>query len=132
MSRRTRTKQSPSLFTKVDMRGKCPESWSCIDCGVNTGPGLLNRTQLEQALANDWTGKGVDQTVDDQTELYMVKPPIWQAAGIEGMGGCLCIGCLEQRLGRRLTSKDFLRNHPFNSMPGTKRLLARRDGGRLP
>ena len=59
----------------------------------------------------------------------MVKPAVWKAAGMDDFsGGCLCVGCLEKRLGRILNPKDFLRNHPFNSMPGTKRLLARRDG----
>jgi len=47
---------------------------------------------------------------------------------MEGWGGCLCIGCLEKRIGRRLKPKDFLRDHPFNLMPGTQRLLERRGG----
>jgi hypothetical protein len=48
---------------------------------------------------------------------------------MEGMGGCLCIGCLEQRLGRQLTPQDFPR-HPFNGdeMPATVRLRSRRLG----
>jgi hypothetical protein len=41
--------------------------------------------------------------------------------------GCLCIGCLEKRIGRRLKPKDFT-DHPFNQLPGTPRLLNRRDG----
>jgi hypothetical protein len=45
-----------------------------------------------------------------------------------GMGGCLCIGCLEKRLGRRLRKRDFDRKHPFNQMPGTPRLRNRREG----
>jgi hypothetical protein len=47
---------------------------------------------------------------------------------METMGGCLCIGCLEKRLGRRLGPKDFLRHHAFMRLPGTERLLNRRDG----
>src|SRR5215831_16015926 len=43
------------------------------------------------------------------------------------MGGCVCIGCLEKRLGRKLTPKDFPRRHPFNSLPGTERLIERQD-----
>ena len=44
------------------------------------------------------------------------------------MAGCLCIGCLEKRIGRRLKPKDFLRGDPFNDdlLPGTPRLLKRR------
>jgi hypothetical protein len=46
---------------KPDLRGKVPESWACIDCGVNTAPGHLNREQMEQALALDWNnGSGTD------------------------------------------------------------------------
>lgn len=115
------------MFDNVDARGKLPESWACIDCGVNTAPGALNRAQLEQAFANDWTGRpSVPQEFDDRSEVYMVKPAIWKAAGMDGMGGCLCIGCLERRLRRALTPKDFLRKHPLNWLPGTERLVSRR------
>jgi hypothetical protein len=43
-------------------------------------------------------------------------------------GGCLCVGCLEKRLGRRLKANDFRRHDPINhpSLPGTERLLKRR------
>ena len=49
------------------------------------------------------------------------KPAVWKAADMDDQGGCLCIGCLEKRLGRTLTPKDFPRNDPFNLMPGTER-----------
>jgi hypothetical protein len=44
------------------------------------------------------------------------------------MGGCLCIGCLEKRIGRELRPADFDRSHEFNQpdVPGTWRLLERR------
>jgi len=109
-------------------KGRLPESWACIDCGINTAPGFLNRAEMEQALAADWNKQGVAQTVDDWSEVYTVKPWVWKAAGMDEFGGCLCIGCLEKRLGRPLTPKDFPRNDPLNSLPGTERLLARRDG----
>ena len=125
------------LFKKIDARGKTPESWACVDCGVNTAPGMSNRAQIEQALANDWNNQGCEQTIDDRSEVYLVKPAIWEAAGMgkdeelwaahKRMSGCLCIGCLEKRLGRILTPRDFLRNRPLNSVPGTKRLLSRRN-----
>jgi hypothetical protein len=47
---------------------------------------------------------------------------------MEQWGGCLCIGCLEKRIGRTLTPKEFPRKHPLNKTPGTERLLTRRDG----
>jgi hypothetical protein len=112
---------------KPDLRGRMPESWACVDCGINTHHGSLNREQMEQAIALDWNDEGVTVTYDEFTEVYTVKSKIWEAAGMEPMGGCLCIGCLEKRIGRTLTATDFVRNDPFNKTPGTERLLARRD-----
>jgi hypothetical protein len=40
-------------------------------------------------------------------EDYMVYYDVWQQAGMSTEGGMLCIGCLENRLGRRLTACDF-------------------------
>ena len=112
---------------KPDLRGKVPESWACIDCGVNTAPGHLNREQMEEALALDWNNQGVTQTYGELTEIYMVAEPIWEAAGMEPMGGCLCIGCLEKRIGRKLTSGDFVDNSSLNKMRGSERLKDRRE-----
>lgn len=112
----------------MDLKGLLPESWACIDCGVNTAPGCLNRQQMEQAFAIDWNDQGVEQTINDRSEVYTVKAKVWKAAGMGPMDGCLCIGCLEKRINRRLKPADFPRSHPFNSLPGTQRLLARRDG----
>jgi hypothetical protein len=47
---------------------------------------------------------------------------------MEDMGGCLCIGCLDKRLGRTLMPRDFLPRHPFNVLPGTELLVSRRGG----
>jgi hypothetical protein len=102
------------------------DSWDCVDCGVNTAPGLKNGIEMKQAFAADWN-ISIMQTVDTSSEVYMVTPQIWKAAGMKDWNGCLCIGCLEKRLGRPLTPMDFNRDHCFASMPGTKRLLARRD-----
>jgi hypothetical protein len=41
---------------------------------------------------------------------------------------CLCIGCLEKRIGRTLTPRDFPRKHPFNKTPGTERFPVRAAG----
>jgi hypothetical protein len=133
MTRNTHTVK-PSSHEAIDARGKIPESWACIDCGVNTAPGMSNRIQVEQGLATlALTGEtGVEQVINQQSEVYCVKPAIWKSSGMTEMGGCLCIGCLEKRLGRILTPKDFLRNHPFHSLPGTARLRSRRDGAWMP
>jgi hypothetical protein len=119
----------------TDFEGMTPESWLCVDCGFNTGPGLFNRAELEKAidvakLAGRWTDEeGIPQRIDCQSEVYTVRAAIWKQAGMEPFGGCLCVGCLEKRLGRRLKPKDFKRDHPFNQMPGTARLLNRRGKG---
>jgi hypothetical protein len=81
--------------SRIDARGVIPESWDCIDCGANTAPGCSNRLQIEQALTGPIAKKGVPQTFDDWTEVYMVKPAVWKAADMDCMAGCLCIGCLE-------------------------------------
>jgi hypothetical protein len=115
-----------------DLRGITPETWNCIDCGINTHPGSLSREQMEKAYAfAKATHSQTVATVEygENTEVYMVKDAVWKAAGMGGFDGCLCIGCLEKRIGRLLKPKDFPRNHPFNVMPGTERLLARRESG---
>ena len=51
-----------------------------------------------------------------------MKAQIWKAAGLEPMGGCLCIGCLEKRIGRKLTSGDFVDNSPPINCQGSEPL----------
>ena len=121
-------------MTAGDLRGRATESWLCVDCGINTAPGFLSRVEMEKAIAEakaagKWGGdQGVEQTINDRSEVYTVRDAVWKAAGMEPMGGCLCIGCLEKRLDRRLKPKDFLRDNSFNDpgLPGTPRLKARR------
>ena len=52
-------------------------AWECFSCGVDTF-----------ALGED----------------FYVHDELWRDYGVEGM---LCIGCLERRLGRKLTPEDF-------------------------
>lgn len=40
-------------------------------------------------------------------EEYMVEDLLWKKAGMKPKDGCLCIGCLERRIDRRLTHRDF-------------------------
>ena len=113
--------------------GLFPESWHCIDCRVNTAPGLLNRADAERAFAaKEAAGAlavnpdSVSVKINDRSEVYAVRDSVWKQAGMEPFGGCLCIGCLEKRIGRRLRPKDFPRRYNFNSAPGTPRLMERR------
>jgi hypothetical protein len=103
-----------------------PETWKCIDCGFDTfpaGPTAGISKAIHAGLIEEFPA-----TFDDQCEVYIVRKTIWEAARMAHDGGCLCIGCLEERLGRRLKPRDFMRRHPFNVLPGTERLLERRDG----
>src|SRR5215813_10493778 len=106
--------------------GHVTEDWLCVDCGTNTAPGIPDgRTIVEQLNAG---AEGTQTTVGPDSESYQVRDAIWKKAGMEPFGGCLCIGCLEKRLGRRLKRKDFDRHHGLNQLPtGTPRLLNRRD-----
>jgi hypothetical protein len=112
---------------KKNLEGLTPESWCCIDCGVNTAPGYPTRVEMEEAFGKG--AKSVALHFSDESEVYRVYAHVWKAAGVEDMGGCLCIGCLEKRIGRELKPEDFDPDHPFNSgLPGTKRLQRRRTG----
>jgi hypothetical protein len=98
----------------------CPESWDCIDCGVNTGPGHSTRYTMHLASHPD----GLFSIYSDKHEIYTVTRRVWKRAG--SPDGCLCIGCLEGRIGRRLTRKDFPMDDPLNWLPGSPRLMQRR------
>jgi hypothetical protein len=113
---------------RLDLRGVTPETWRCIDCGVDTAPGCLDRVDLERefAIARAIGNKdGVKIRFGTDSEVYSVRNVVWERAGMEPWGGCLCVGCLEKRLGRRLKPKDFPRGDPFNQLPGTARLMKR-------
>src|SRR5438094_8634707 len=77
----------------------------CRDCGTDTTP---------------CTGKrGCRHT--GKWEWYGVHAELWLSAGMEhpfeGGDGFLCIGCLEKRIGRRLTPADFIHidDHPWDT-----------------
>jgi hypothetical protein len=108
---------------KNSAKGKSPESWLCVDCGVNTAPGLLGRKAIENAIAIYGIA---EQCITPESEVYTLSDKVWAKTGLQPMEGCLCIGCVEKRIGRRLTPEDFEPDHPFNTMPGTARLLDRR------
>jgi hypothetical protein len=116
------------------------ESWLCIDCGINTAPGVPDGTEIRRQLeasglsdmhttAEAITALQLDDPwsiFDDRSEVYMVRDAVWARAGMEPWGGCLCIACLERRLGRKLKPKDFSRDDPINWLRGSERLLKRR------
>jgi hypothetical protein len=90
-------------FTKRDLAHLCADAihylgiLDCVACGINT------------SAIGEW---------------YMVTNEIWDTYG--PADGCLCIGCLENRMGRRLRPGDF-QNLPLNadSTHKSERLLDR-------
>jgi hypothetical protein len=77
--------------------------WRCVDCGIDVSGG----------------------------ERYMLHDDVWCSSGMHPDGGELCIGCVEKRLQRRLTYRDFT-DCPLNrgafddiQIPQTTRLLSR-------
>jgi hypothetical protein len=56
---------------------------SCVDCGCDTCP---------RGQPADW---------------YMVHDQLWASAGMAPDGDCLCVECLENRIGRQLNRTDF-------------------------
>ena len=101
----------------LSLKGQMSEHHDCIDCGYNTNPGAPPRELAEFLMNRD--GK-FQVGFTHESEVYMVKNKIWKAAGMEPWGGCLCVGCLERRIGRRLKPKDFELDHVFNN-PGLPR-----------
>jgi hypothetical protein len=71
------------------------------------------------AATEQWEHDCVDCGTDSTDERYMVLHDVWAAAGMCPFG-FLCIGCLEQRLGRRLRPDDFL-EVLLNTDPGYQR-----------
>src|SRR5262249_17820365 len=78
------------------------------------------RDPIEDILVMLCGGCGVDAGAID--EYYMVKDDLWKRAGKRRY---LCIGCLEERIGRKLTPDDFT-DCPLNH---EQRIFAR--SGRL-
>lgn len=70
-------------------------------------------------MTGQWQYDCADCGADSTTERYMVHHHVWAAAGMCPFG-FLCIGCIEQRLGRRLVAADFL-DVPLNHAPGFQR-----------
>jgi hypothetical protein len=85
-------------------------------------PGIPDGPTTRRRL---WIEKKSSPEIGYDAEVYAVHDKVWRKAGMEPWGGCLCISCLEKRLGRRLKPKDFVPDDPFNAMPATERLLER-------
>jgi hypothetical protein len=126
MSKWKRLQKRSVIFSDDDLRlaGE-PENWRCIDCDVDTAPGSPDRAQMKEDFRREGRSRMV---VGAESEVYYVHGFIWERAGMKvgkGNSNCLCIGCLEKRIGRELTPIDFDHDHPFFRLPGTERMLRR-------
>jgi len=74
------------------------EDWHFIDCGVNTAPGHAGHSLAYRIACQH--PEGIPIIYGENTEIYIVRNRVWKRAG--NPDGCLCIGCLEQRLGHQL------------------------------
>jgi hypothetical protein len=128
MTTRVQITMDRSNYERAD-RLSTPESWDCIDCGENTAPEYPTRSEIDAAFSAIGP-QTMTLTFDEDTEIYRVKDKVWRKAGMGQFDGCLCIGCLEQRIGRKLKPKDFDETHPFSIVTGSHRLINRRDGWR--
>jgi hypothetical protein len=53
-----------------DLKGLTPESWCCVDCGINTFPGCQTRIEMERASAHAL----VSQTQNGDVETHAPPP----------------------------------------------------------
>jgi hypothetical protein len=118
---------SSSAPAMVSEHAPTDPHYHCIDCGMDTQPGYLTGDQIRAAHA---AGAGFDWTITASYEMYTLREIVWRRTGVPGWGGCLCVGCCEKRIGRRLRPKDFTPGHPFLWLPGTRRLLERQGRAR--
>jgi hypothetical protein len=123
----TRLERNRASFDKDKaVKDNIVETWLCIDCGVNTQPGVPSGPEIRVAFAMG--AEEIPTEFNDKTEVYDVKDVIWEQARMRPWSGCLCIGCLERRIGRQLRPRDFSAHDAkaWAHLPCTDRLLDRR------
>lgn len=87
--------------------------WLAEDnCDVTFDEGTLTKLEFHHVVADALDVVGCTDcaicSVDccEIREYYMVTNELWEQYGV--VHGMLCIGCLEQRMGRELTKDDFM------------------------
>ena len=118
-----RKRELESWHKDKAVQDEVTESWLCVDCGRNTAPGVPDGPSTRKQIKRRGKFKF---RVGTDAEVFMVRNAMWREAGMRAWNGCVCIGCIEKRLGRRLTPKDFNWGHVFNGYPATRRLHSRR------
>jgi hypothetical protein len=95
-------------MSDISFHCKICGAYATISAAYNSGTG---------SVCDDCLFRCMDCGASTYTENYMVRDDLWSAAGMwKGDDRMLCIGCLERRIRRRLTRKDFPRM-PLNDDP---------------
>ena len=86
------------MTDQLDLTGVTPESWLCVDCGINTAPGYPTRVELERSYKTSvamkkLSGEAPPITFNDRCEVFMVRDAVWKAvlgwsrwAGVSALG----------------------------------------------
>jgi hypothetical protein len=90
-------------FTDTDIQ-QYVKFFSCNDCGVNVACRFGGICEYN----------------------FMLNPETWQSLNLNN--GLLCIGCIEKRLGRKLTPNDFDKSAPVTSRTQQSQRLRDRIG----
>src|SRR5262245_2802938 len=72
---------------KTDLRGLMPEGWLCVDCGINTAPGMFNRAELEKAIEAAKGRRQVDRRGRHRANHRPSVRGLYRARGCVGAGG---------------------------------------------
>jgi len=94
----------------------------CQDCSTRDRPTVLMVR---------WLG-GFGGSGGSDREWFMLKDSVWNLAQRHRPRRFLCVGCLERRLGRRLTAADFRRSAKVNFVSYKSPRLLRRMRGLKP
>lgn len=74
---------------------------------VDGVPMLAKTSRFKPGTSRSKCMDCVDCGMPARLEYFVVRNEVWAATGISTPGECLCIGCVEQRIGRRLVPDDF-------------------------
>jgi hypothetical protein len=90
----------------------------CADC---TLPLAIRPEGLSAMFGGGWEG-----------DWFMVKDRVWQRGQRDGKCRFICVGCLENRIGHKLTADDFRRSAKVNFVGEKSAKLRRRMRGLKP
>jgi len=76
---------------------------ACADCAMHL---QIRPVGFDARFGGGWQG-----------DWYMVKDNVWRLGQRAGACRFLCVGCLEHRIGRKLTATDFKRSAKVNFHP---------------